>query len=119
MVILVALSLACHDIMQQPDKIWRYRFLFLLIVLQAKRAIANTVFTPSINPTRGVIIQPHMALGGLVLGPLILYLKGTRIVMFQISGFYYTVVQYKYIGTRREWYYCSLRTLWVPPVVSE
>ena len=115
MVILVALSLACHDIMQQPDKIWRYRFLFLLIVLQAKRAIANTVFTPSINPTRGVTIQPHMALGGLMLGSLILYLKGTRIVMFQISGFYYTVVQYKYIGTRRE----SLRTLWVPPVVSE
>ena len=59
MIVLVALSLACHDIMQQPGKIWRYRFLFLLIVLQAKRAIANTVFTPSINPTRGVIIQPH------------------------------------------------------------
>ena len=58
MVILVALSLACHQIMQQPDKIWRCRFLFLLIVLQAERAIANTVFTPSINPTRGVIIQP-------------------------------------------------------------
>ena len=30
-----------------------------------------------------------MALGGLVLGSLILYLKGTRIVMFQLSGFYY------------------------------
>ena len=51
--------------------------------------------------------------------PYTLPFKGTRIVMFQISGFYYTVVQYKYIGTRREWYYCSLRTLWVPPVVSE
>ena len=60
MVILVALSLVCHDIMQQPDKIWRVRFLFLLIGLQAERVIVNTVFTPSINPTRGVIIQPHM-----------------------------------------------------------
>ena len=30
-----------------------------------------------------------MALGGLVLGSLVLYLKGTRIVMFQLSGFYY------------------------------
>ena len=60
MVILVALSLVYHDIMQQPDKIWRVRFLFLLIGLQAERVIANTVFTPSINPTRGVIIQPHM-----------------------------------------------------------
>ena len=29
-----------------------------------------------------------MALGGLVLGSLILYLKGMRIVMFQLSGFY-------------------------------
>ena len=68
MVILVALSLACHDIMQQPDKIWRYRLLFLLIVLQAKHAIANTVFTPSINPTRGVIIQPHLFACTLVTG---------------------------------------------------
>ena len=31
------------------------------IVLQAERAIANTVFTPSINPTRGVIIQPQVS----------------------------------------------------------
>ena len=30
-----------------------------------------------------------MGLGGLVLGSPILYLKGTRIVMFQLSGFYY------------------------------
>ena len=29
-----------------------------------------------------------MALGGLVLGSLILYLKGMRIMMFQLSGFY-------------------------------
>ena len=29
------------------------------------------------------------ALGGLVLGSLILYLKGMRIMMFQLSGFYY------------------------------
>ena len=61
MVTLVALSPACHVIMQQPDKMWRYLFLFLLIVLQAERAITNTVFTPSINPTRGVIIQPRVA----------------------------------------------------------
>ena len=27
-----------------------------------------------------------------MLGSLILYLKGTRIVMFQLSGFYYTLV---------------------------
>ena len=31
----------------------------------------------------------NMALGGLVLGSLILYLKGMRIIMFQLSGFYY------------------------------
>ena len=30
-----------------------------------------------------------MALGGLVLGSLILYLKGMRRMMFQLSGFYY------------------------------
>ena len=30
----------------------------------------------------------NMALGGLVLGSLILYLKGMRIMMFQLSGFY-------------------------------
>ena len=30
-----------------------------------------------------------MALGGLVLGSPILYLKGLRIIMFQLSGFYY------------------------------
>ena len=30
-----------------------------------------------------------MALGGFVLGSLILYLKGMRIVMFQLSGFYH------------------------------
>ena len=29
-----------------------------------------------------------MALGGLVLGSLILYLKGMRTTMFQLSGFY-------------------------------
>ena len=60
MVTLVALSPACHDIMQQSDKMWRCGVLFLLIVLQAGRAMANTVFTPSINPTRGVIIQPQL-----------------------------------------------------------
>ena len=36
-----------------------------------------------------IIIWP--ALGGLVLGFLILYLKGMRIMMFQLSGFYYGV----------------------------
>ena len=30
-----------------------------------------------------------MDLAGLVLGSLILYLKGMRIIMFQLSGFYY------------------------------
>ena len=30
-----------------------------------------------------------MALGGSVLGSLILYLKGMRIMMFQLSGYYY------------------------------
>ena len=30
-----------------------------------------------------------MALGGVVLGSPILYLKGMRMVMFQLSGFYY------------------------------
>ena len=30
-----------------------------------------------------------MGLGGLVLGSLILYLKGMRIMMFQLSGYYY------------------------------
>ena len=29
-----------------------------------------------------------MALGGIVLGSLILYLQGMRIMMFQLSGFY-------------------------------
>ena len=33
----------------------------------------------------------NMALGGLVLGSLILYLKGMRIMMFQLSGFYHRV----------------------------
>ena len=32
-----------------------------------------------------------MVLGGLVLGCLILYLKGMRMMMFQLSGYYYTV----------------------------
>ena len=31
-----------------------------------------------------------MGLGGLVLGSPILYLKGRRRMMFQLSGFYYT-----------------------------
>ena len=30
----------------------------------------------------------NMGLGGFVLGSLILYLKGMRIMMFQLSGFY-------------------------------
>ena len=37
------------------------------------------------------IVNPkswNMALGGLVLGSLILYLRGMRIMMFQLSGFY-------------------------------
>ena len=33
-----------------------------------------------------------MAVGGLVLGSLILYFKGMRIIMFQLSGFYYSHV---------------------------
>ena len=33
----------------------------------------------------------NMALGGLVLGSLVLYLKGMRVVIFQLSGFYYLV----------------------------
>ena len=33
----------------------------------------------------------NTALGGLVLGSLILYLKGMRIMMFQLSGFYYNM----------------------------
>ena len=32
----------------------------------------------------------NIAFGGLVLGSLILYLKGMRIMMFQLSGFYDT-----------------------------
>ena len=43
-----------------------------------------------------------MALGGLVLGSLILYLEGMRIMMFQLSGFDYKVVH------NRE----PLRTFW-------
>ena len=31
-----------------------------------------------------------MVLGGLVLGSLILYLKGMRTMMFQLSGYYYS-----------------------------
>ena len=38
-----------------------------------------------------------MAIGGLVLGSLILYLKGMRILMFQLSGFYYTILGVPYI----------------------
>ena len=37
----------------------------------------------------------NIALGGLVLGSLILYLKGMRIVMFQLSGFHY-----KFLGVQ-------------------
>ena len=33
----------------------------------------------------------NMGLGGLVLGSLILYLKGMRILMFQLSGIYYNL----------------------------
>ena len=36
-----------------------------------------------------------MAVGGLVLGSPILYLKGIRILMFQLSGFYYRVLDTK------------------------
>ena len=38
----------------------------------------------------------NMGLGGLVLGSLILYLKGMRRMMFQLSGFYCRVNQHPY-----------------------
>ena len=34
----------------------------------------------------------NMASGGFALGSLILYLKGMRIMMFQLSGFYYSIM---------------------------
>ena len=41
-----------------------------------------------------------MALGGLVLGSLILYLKGMRIMIFQLSGFDYILSQIlSYVAT--------------------
>ena len=42
-----------------------------------------------------------MALGGLVLGTLIHYLRGTRIMMLQLSGFYYRIVQTAALLCRR------------------
>ena len=51
-----------------------------------------------------------MGLGGLVLGSLILYLKGTRIVMFQLSGFYYITVQYMRVPKRSERFLSGLNS---------
>ena len=43
-----------------------------------------------------------MGLGGLVLESPILYLKGMRILMFQLSGFYYRLqAQLAIVGLRR------------------
>ena len=43
-----------------------------------------------------------MALGGLVLGFLVLYLKGMRTMMFQLSGFYFKGLGFRaYKGTCR------------------
>ena len=39
-----------------------------------------------------------MGLGGLVLGSLILYIKGMRILMFQLSGFYCRCTSYIIVG---------------------
>ena len=39
-----------------------------------------------------------MGLGGFVLGSLILYLKGMRRMMFQLSGFYYKGLRVKGSG---------------------
>ena len=41
------------------------------------------------SPTQQKPESWNMGLGGLVLESLILYLKGMRIMMFQLSGFYY------------------------------
>ena len=42
-----------------------------------------------------------MALGGFVLGSLILYLKGMRRMMFQLSGFYYKALIFACLGCAR------------------
>ena len=61
----------------------------------------------------------NMALGGLVLESLILYLKGMRILMFQLSGFYYkgpcTQIVYT-LGPMypyREYFKANVCTIWV------
>ena len=41
-----------------------------------------------------------MGLGGFVLGSPILYLKGMRILMFQLSGFYYKGLGVRQLGFR-------------------
>ena len=43
------------------------------------------------NPTANTR-KLEMGLGGFVLGSPILYLKGMRILMFQLSGFYYSLI---------------------------
>ena len=45
-----------------------------------------------------------------MLGSLILYLKGTRIVMFQLSGFYYITVQYMRVPKRSERFLSGLNS---------
>ena len=42
----------------------------------------------------------NMGLGGFVLGSPILQLKGMRILMFQLSGFYYRVQGIAFVGLR-------------------
>ena len=45
-----------------------------------------------------------MALGGLALGSLILYLKGMRTTMFQLSGFYCNGVRLKVLRDLEKFY---------------
>ena len=53
-----------------------------------------------------------MGLGGLVLGSLILYLKGMRIMMFQLSGFYFRCLVGS--GLRADLgVSCGLHVVWV------
>ena len=55
----------------------------------------EAVSTPKAFPILNLQRTPeswNRALGGLVLGSLMLYLKGMRIMMFQLSGVYYTPI---------------------------
>ena len=56
----------------------------------ASTAKPRTLPLPLIFPAaiKGTPERRNMALGGLVLGSPILYLKAMRIMMFQLSGFY-------------------------------